>query len=281
MIGLSLVLASTFLREISATIGKRKMTLNNASIYTVGFLSMFFGFIFFILIAIFYRGEFIFSTNSLPTLTIRIILEIAQISVSVLAIKRADRSTFSFIRIGTIPLLLMVDLILGYTIGFNQFIGIGIIILGFMTLLINHGLKKKGIWLVLFTMVNAVATISLFKYNITYFNSVETEGIIVTSVLMIYTLFMASFVAKEHPLKMLANRAFLAQSLSAGFSSVLLSFAYTFAPASVITTGKRSLAVMWAMLSGNFYFKEKKFLIKAVAFILMTIGLAFLALQKI
>lgn len=278
MIGLSLVLASTLFREVSTTIGKRKMMQYNQSIYTIGFLSMLFGFVFFLLIAVFYRGEFIFSIESLPTLTIRIILEIAQISVSVLAIKHADRSTFGFIRTGTIPLLLAVDLALGYTIGLNQFIGIGIIILGFVILLINNGFKKKGMWLVLFTMINAVATISLYKYNITYFNSVETEEIIVTSVLMIYTLLMASLITKESPIKLLTQRAFFTQSFSAGLSSVLLSFSYTFAPASIITTGKRSLAVMWAILSGNFYFKEDRLLIKIISFVLITIGLVFLVL---
>lgn len=279
MIGLSLVLASTFFKEIGTAIGKKKMMAGKESIYTMGFLNMLFGSIFFLLIAIFYRGEFIFSLESIPTLGLRIGLEIAQISISILAIKKATRSTFGFVRIGTIPLLLMVDLILGYTIGFNQFIGIGIIILGFIVLLINHGLKKKGIWLVIFTMVNAVATISLFKYNITHFNSVETEQIIVMSVLMIYMLFMASTFAREHPVQFLKKRAFFMQSFSAGIATVLLSFAYTFAAASVITAGKRSLALMWAMLSGSFYFKEKKLLTKIIAFLLITIGLVFLALQ--
>ncbi|MDP6387873.1 MAG: hypothetical protein QGG63_01165 [Candidatus Pacebacteria bacterium] len=172
----------------------------------------------------------------------------------------------------------MVDLVLGFTIGFNQFIGIGIIILGFIVLMINHGLKKKGIWLVLFTMVNAVATISLFKYNITHFNSVETEQIIVMSVLMIYMLLMASFIKREHPVQFLKKRSFFVQSFSTGIASVLMSFAYVFAPASIILTGKRSLAVMWAMLFGSFYFKEKKLLIKIAAFILITIGLIFLVI---
>lgn len=278
MIGLSLVLASTFFKEIGASIGKKKMMAGKESIYTMGFLNMFIGAIFFLLIAIFYRGEFVFSLESIPTLFTRIGLEIAQISISILAIKKATRSTFSFVRIGTIPLLLMVDLILGYTIGFNQFVGIGIIILGFAVLLINHGLKKKGIWLVFFTMVNAVATISLFKYNITHFNSVETEQIIVMSVLMIYMLLMASFIKKEHPIQFLKKRAFFMQSVSSGIASVLLSFAYVFAPASIITTGKRSFAVLWAMLSGSFYFKEKKLMTKIAAFILITAGLIFLAI---
>ena len=130
----------------------------------------------------------------------------------------------------------------------------------------------------LFTTVNAVATISLFKYNITHFNSVETEQIIVTSILMIYMLMMASFIKKEHPIQFLKKPMFFLQSFSAGLATVPMGFAYTFAPASIILTGKRSLALMWAMLFGSFYFKEKKLLIKISSFILITIGLVFLVL---
>lgn len=279
MIGLSLVFASTFFREIGTSIGKRKMMQGRESIYTMGFLDLLFAAIFFFLIALLFRKGFIFSLDSLPTFSIRAVLEIAQIHMSVLAIKHADRSTFSFIRVGTIPLLLATDIFLGFTIGFNQFIGIGVIIFGFIVLFVNQGVRKKGIWFVIFTMVNAVATISLFKYNITNFNSVEAEQGLMTSIVMIYMLIMALFVAKENPMQFLKKRVFLVQSFSSGLGSVFLSFAYVFAPASIITTGKRSLAVMWAMLSGSFYFKEKKLLTKIGAFVLITIGLVFLVLQ--
>ncbi|MDP6387872.1 MAG: hypothetical protein QGG63_01160 [Candidatus Pacebacteria bacterium] len=64
------------------------MMAGQESIYTMGFLNMLFGSIFFLLIAVFYRGEFIFSPESIPTLFTRIGLEIAQITVSILAIKK-------------------------------------------------------------------------------------------------------------------------------------------------------------------------------------------------
>ncbi len=254
------------------------MTEHKESIYTMGFLNMLWGTIFFLTYALFIRGEFILSPESFPTLGVRIILEIAQLHVTMLAISVADRSTYGFLRIWTIPLLLVVDMALGYTIGTTQLFGISLIVLSFIFLFINHGIKKKGMWLVLFTAINAVATISLFKYNISNFNSVDTEQSIVFLVLMLYFFIMACYVAKENPILFLKKPVFFVQSFVMGISTVIMSFAYLFAPASIITTVKRSSTIIWAIVSGNFYFHEKKLTIKIGAFLLIVVGLIFLVL---
>jgi len=276
MIGLFLVLTSTFFKEIGTSIGKTKVAEHKESIYTFGFLSMLGSMLFFLFIAFFIRGAFLFSLESLPTFTIRAILEIAQAHVSILAITVADRSTFGFLRIITIPLLLSVDIVLGYSIGLSQIAGIAIIVFVLIFLLLNHGIRKKGMWLVLFTAVNAVVTISLFKYNITHFNSVEAEQALISGIVLIYFLIMALFVAKENPFRFLRQPVFLLQSVTEGISHVVLSFAYIFAAASVITTAKRALSILWAILSGNLYFREKHIGIKIIALIVIVIGFIFL-----
>lgn len=277
MIGLLLVLAATFFEETGASIGKLEMNQKRQSIYTYGFLTLLWGTVFLLLLAII-RDAFIFSAASLPTLSIRIVLEIAQAHVSMLAIASADRSTFGFLRILTIPLLLGVDMVLGYTIGVNEFWGIGLIIAALVILFINHGVSKAGAGLVLFTAVNAVATISLYKYNITHFNSVEVEQGIIHIILLVYFFIMALYVARENPFQFLRKPLFFAQSAGAGIGTVLISFAYLFGAASVITAVKRAGGILFAMLSGNVYFKEKGFLIKVFSLGLIVIGLVFLAI---
>ncbi len=277
MIGLILVLTSTFFEEVGTSIGKFKVGRHAESIYTMGFLSLFWGTVF-LVVSGFVRDGFVFSMSSLPTFSIRAVLEIAQAHVSILAVTTADRSTFGFVRIGTIPLLLAIDIFLGYTIGINQIIGIGIIIAGLVILLINHGVKRKGLWLVAFTAVNAAITISLFKYDITHFNSVESEQGIIMIILMAYFFAMAIFVKKEDPIKFLKKPIFLSQSLSSGIASVLMSFAYLFAPASIITTAKRSLTILWSILSGKLYFHEKNLIVKIVSYLFIVLGLVFLVI---
>lgn len=275
MFGILTVGIATLFHEIADSIGKRKVAERGESIYTMGFLNMLWGALFLFAIALI-RGEFVFAAASLPTFGIRVLLEIAQIHAGLLAITRADRSTFSFLRILTIPLLLLIDVILGYEIGPFAVIGIALIVASFVFLFMNHGLRKKGAGWVLFSAVNAAATISLYKYDITHFNSVEAEQGIVMLILMTYLLGMALFVARENPLVFFRKPVFLAQSLSSGVGSVILSFAYLLAPASVITTAKRSFDVLWATVSGNVYFHEKKLFIKIASLSLVVVGLALL-----
>src|SRR3989338_5661401 len=154
MIGFIFVLAATFWEEVGSSIGKFQVREKKESIYTFGFLSLLWGTLFLFGTA-FVRHEFVFSLASLPTLGIRIILEVLQAHVSILAITRADRSTFGFLRILTIPLLLATDIILGYTIGTNEIIGISVIVVALIFLFINHGIKKEGAWLVIFTAINS------------------------------------------------------------------------------------------------------------------------------
>jgi len=277
MIGLLLVLTATFFREIGSSIGKVKVRSHKESIYTMGFLSLFWGTI--ILIATgFMKDSFVFTVASLPTFGARIFLEIAQIHVAILAITKADRSTFGFLRIITIPLLLMADIALGYTVTSLQIAGIGVIVLSLVILFINHGIRKKGAWLVLFTAINAPITISLYKYDITNFNSVEAEQGLLYLILMAYFFFMAYFITKENPILFLRKPIFFLQSLATGLGFVILSFAYLLAPASIIATSNRSFSILWTMISGNIYFHEKHFLVKLFAFILIVIGLVLLVM---
>ena len=178
----------------------------------------------------------------------------------------------------TIPLLLGTDILLGYTIGTNEIFGIAIIVAALIILFINHGIRREGAWLVLITSINAVATISLYKYNITHFNSVEVEQGIVHIILLAYFFLMAVFVTKENPLRYLRKPLFFGQSAVIGIGTVLISFAYLFATASVITAVKRAATILWAMFSGNLYFKEKKLFVKLISLFLIIGGLVLLAL---
>lgn len=170
----------------------------------------------------------------------------------------------------------MVDIAIGSVIGVGQIIGIILIFLAIVFLFINHGVKTRGLGYVIFITVNAVITISLFKYNITHFNAVEAEQFLILLMLSFYFFIMAYKLKKENPFRFFSKPIFLSQSLSEGVSVVLMSFAYLFAPASIITTLKRALNVMWAMFSGSFFFKEKHFLVKAMSFVILVAGLIFL-----
>lgn len=277
MLGPILISIGTFFEEISSSIGKDKVKHHLESPYTMAFLSLFWAAVIFTLISVFKADGFIFKLASLPTFLTRAILEVVQMYVSVMAVIKADRSTFSFVRTLTIPLLLIVDLILGYQIGLLPTLGIGLIIVTLGVLFFNHGIKKAGIGFVLFSAVNAVITISLYKYDITHFNSVAAEQLIIHLILLTSFLLLAIFKAKENPLIFLEKPIFLLQSAAIGIGGALESFAYNYGAASVMTAAKRAFAIFWSLLAGKVYFKEKHFILKFVIFILLLGGLILLA----
>jgi len=174
MLGVILVSIDTLLHEVGASIGKYEAKKHKESIFSMGLLSLLWVPVILIATGI-ARDSFFFDPASLPILLVRIILDIAQLHITMLAIVRADRSTTEFLRIITVPGLLLVDMLIGYQISLSHVAGMTLILLALIFLFINHGLKKRGMGLALFTAVNAVATISLFKYSVTNYNSVETD----------------------------------------------------------------------------------------------------------
>lgn len=275
MIGILLVAISSLFGEISASLGKEEVGEKKESIYTMGFLSLFWGTLWFLGFIIF-KQKFVFSAASLPTFLIRAALEIAVAHLGVLAVIKAERSTFSFVRISTIILLLLVDLFLGYPISIYQMAGIVLISLTLLISFLNHGVDKKGLGFVLAVAILAVPTVSLYKYNISHFNSVEAEQFLIHLMLLFYFFVMAMKLKKENPAKFLAKPLFLGQSFSSGLGSVLGSFAYSFAPASIIIAGERSASILFSLVSGKIYFHEKHIVFKLIIFALVAGGIILL-----
>jgi hypothetical protein len=276
MFGVLLAGIGSFFEELSGSIGKWQVERKRESVYTMGFLNVIWVLAFYMLFVAADPRRFVFSAASLPFVGVRAVLEIAQGYATMEATALADRSTFNFIRTLTMPLLLTVDLFLGYVIGARQALGIGLILLALVILFMNYGLSRRGAGFTLFSAVNAVATISLYKYDITHFNSVAAEQIVILGVLLAYFFMAARVVAKEHPLKLLARKEFAAQSATFGVGSFIESFAYAFAPASVILSAKRSFGVLWSILTGNRLFKEKRFGLKLLMCLMVTAGIVLL-----
>jgi hypothetical protein len=286
MLGVLLTAGASAAEEVGTSIGKWETLRGKESVFSMGFLNSLWTTLFLLVLAFiipkdFFATDFphgfVFSMASLPTFLPRVGLEILQAYATVHATVRAERSTFGFLRVITIPLLLVTDIILAYSVNLHQIAGMSLIIASLILLFINHGIKREGAWLVVLTAVNAVATTTLFKYDITHFNSVAAEQVLISLVLLVFFFIMALTRAKENPLRLLARPVFFTQSLLMGMGGVLISFAFLFSTASVIMTAKRAFTILFSILSGHVYFREKKLWIKVVCLILIATGLVFLA----
>lgn len=275
MFGVLLGVIGTFFDEISSTIGKEKINNHEESIFVMGFLNSIwavFGFLIYGLVT----GDFIFSLASLPTFTIRALLEILLTYVVITAISKADRSTYGFIRVLSLPLLLIVDIAMGYALEFWQLAGIGVILCTLFLTFLSHGIKKDGALWCLASAIIAVATISLLKYNITYYNSVAAEQTFSLLIVATFLYSWSKYKQHEQPLKYLKKPAFLLQSILGSLAAIFISFAFKFAPPSVTTTAIRSSSIFWSVAVGSVYFKERHLAVKIASLALLCTGLILL-----
>jgi hypothetical protein len=152
-------------------------------------------------------------------------------------------------------MLLVVDISLGYHITSGQIIGIALMFAALVLVFGHNPRSRRGAWLAVLSAILAVGTVSLYKYDITHFNSVVGEQTVVILCIMAFFLFKARH-ERRSPFSLLIKPQTGTQSLANGISLALESFALSMAPASIIITLKRSFALVWAIVFGGAYFHE-------------------------
>ncbi len=277
MLGLILVAVSQVFAEFAASFGKREVERKEETVYEMAFLSTVWGAVLISLWGVFH-GSFVFNPESLPLFLVRSVLEIALLFISFHAVIRADRSTFAFLRVLTIPAVLAADIVLGYTLSLTQILGMLLIVTSLGLLFFGKGLSATGKLLTITAALLAAATVSLFKYNLTYYgNSVEAEESIMYAILLVAVIAAGFFRGHQNVFASFLRPAHLAQSFAAGIGSILMAFAYVFAPASVIMSGKRALDILYAIVSGQTYFHENRLALKLLAFLVVATGVGLVA----
>lgn len=276
MFAILLAAIGSLFGEVSSSIGKWEVRKGKESVYTMGFLDGIFSFLLFALIAIFHQTFFI-PLSAWPVFIPLIVSSVLQGYLAVHAISRADRSTYSFIRTGTIPLVLMIDISLGYRLSWFAIFGILLIFFSLFFLYQHRDMNRRGVWWVVGCAFNAAIAISLFKRMISVYQApVESVQMVLLGIELIGFYLIARFRYKENPFRLLRRRPFFVQSLSQGIANIFNSFAYVFAPASILVAAERSFSVIWSVLFGKMYFHESRFRFKAIALALIVCGIVLL-----
>jgi len=159
MLGIILQGIASFFGEISGSLEKWMVAKRVESFYAIGFQNSLVAIAFFLVYVIGNNGEFRLNPASFPTLALLVILSVAQAYATMKGMSIATRGTYNFIRTGTMPLLLIVDLFTGYDLSSRQIAGIVIVMCALIFLFMNHGIERKGAGFVAFTAVNAAATV--------------------------------------------------------------------------------------------------------------------------
>lgn len=276
MLVLALLLSSTLAQEVSESIGKRSIIKRRETVYSAAFLSVFWRVVL-LLATLAFGTQFRIDSASIPTLGARIIVEIMMTYLGAEMLLKADRSTVGFLRLLTIPLLLGVDIALGYAISGTQIIGVFVMLFA-LTLAFHHNPRgQKGAWLAVASALLGVAAASLYKYNITHYNSVVAEQVVALSACLVF--FMV--ISKRSPIGLLLRPATGTQSLANGVGYTIESFAFALAPASVVIALKRTFALTWTIISGHNYFHERTLRRKVYSGAVLITGLAMVVIPSI
>ncbi len=256
MLGALLAFLGGFFTEASSSLTKIIFAEQKIPYYFFAFLFSAVNAVIFFLIALLGGESLALSPHSLPTFSLRIVLEIIQLELTIRASVHADRTLFGALRVLTIPLLLCIDILLGYTLSLIQLSGMLLVVLALGFYFLHTSFRKAGMWYALLTSIGAAFTISLFKYDIEHWNSIATEQFFLTAILSLYFFVFVLRDWRHHVLIVPPARKLFSILASSGMSSTLNSFAYHYGPASLILAFVRASSVFWSFLSGIAYFGE-------------------------
>jgi hypothetical protein len=286
MFGIIITSLATLIGEIGQSLSKEELRNRRETHFELAFINGFFGILFFLAVVFLIPsdtmigqqfGALVFSFDSLPTFLTRLLLEIVLIHLFITGLEKATRATFSFLRILTIPFLVFADIAMGYSISWLEILGIGIILATVLTMLSTRTLKTTGAWYITGGSLVAVLTVSLYQYNIHNFNSVAGEQLMMYGCLGVYLGIASVYTSRKNPFRHLRRPRVLIHSVGGGLQSVLISFAFLFAPSSIVMTAKRTSAILWAIISGNRFFHEQHTGAKLAGLSMLSVSLIMLA----
>ncbi len=268
-----LVFIGSIFAELSISIGKFESNNKGEGIYSMAFLNTLGAFLVFFTLFLLKHNTLTFSKASIPLVLLLIGFEFIQIRLANTAVIRADRSIFSLVKSLTIPLLIIVDVFMGYSLSMATIVGCTVLFSGIGIVFLHHTNKKQHLLYPILSAVNSVITISIYKYLITNYNSVITQQLIIYGCLLIYSVLGIVYKEKTTIKHIIKNKLRDSQIASSAFASVLFSFAYKFAPASLVIAVERSLMVLFSLISGRFEFKEHVGKVRIFSAFMIIIGL--------
>jgi multidrug transporter EmrE-like cation transporter len=274
MLGILLQGIATFFQEISGSLGKWMVARHEESYFSLGFQTSVLSLVFFVGYVALNTTRWHLDPRTYPTLALLCVLEMLQGWGTMKATVVAERSTLNFVRVGTMPVTLGIDLLIGQFISPWQIVGITVIVLALAVLFANHGISKAGLGLLIFTAVNSAVTLSIYHWHVNGYNSVPTEQIMLGLTQTVFFFWGAWHFSRENALKLMARPHALIQSFAYAGGNVLQSYSYLYAPTSIIVTANRSFSALWAIVAGRRVFHEKALAPRLAVLGLIILGIA-------
>lgn len=135
MFGILLAMTATLSGELGQSLSKRFVAERKQSPIAMGFINMVSGTVLLLLLFLLvpadtfigrYTSDFRFSFEPVPLtlFCVRVVLELCILHTVIIGLQKATRATFAFLRMLTIPFLVMADLALGFSVTTLEILGI-------------------------------------------------------------------------------------------------------------------------------------------------------------
>ena len=248
----------TFLSESSTS--KLKQVWENLTFYQKWFILNIIKIIFLILVLLsIWKWEFDFNVISITLLILYSLLWILFTYFAINAINKADRSTNSLFSVIILPILLFWDIMIWYDINMYHIIWVIFIVSVLILSSYKWSISTKWLSYVIWAQIVASMWITIYKFMITNYSSVEAISIIdsflMLSIFFFIIIYNIWFNWVKDCLKINSLKIWF---LSAIWQTLWL-FAYLFWPASIVTAIKRMLQMFWWVMFWHFVFKEENF----------------------
>lgn len=158
--------------------------------------------------------------------------------------------------------LLTVDLILWYNISSWEIAWILLITFTLIIVSSNRTISLNGVGYVLLSVIFSVVNISIVKYWIENYNSLESQMLIIQVLVSIIMFFVVLFQKGLNWIAVCFNPKYFVVGVFNSLNVLFNNIALLFGPASVVTALRKVWEVIWWVVFWKVIFDEKKFLRK-------------------
>ena len=217
---------------------------------------------------------------------ISIILTIIYLSTSLLyyyfltnAINKSDRSTMSLLSVLIIPMLLITDILLWYNVNMYHIIGVIFMLIIIIYSSWNGSINTKWIFWIIWLQLILTIWVTIYKYMITYYSSVEAISIIDAFITMVFFLWVIVIKLWFNWVKQCFEYNNIKIWINSSIWEIIALFSYLFWPASIVTAIRQIFRMFWWIVFGKYLFNEENFWKKIWNLAVLSIGVVIMNLQ--
>ncbi len=211
-----------------------------------------------IIVIIFKEFKVEWTTVSIALFIFQIVAGFFYYPIANRAIHYAEISVFYLLGCMNLPILLVSDLVLGYSITPLEIVGIGIIFISLWYGLYKRDLSFKGIRDIVLSNIILMGMMIAFKYVTHHYTTPETANFIIHAPLVLLFIPIVLKTAGIKWLKKTFKTKYRGLSWLYGMGNVCIAEAYKSITPAIVMLFKQAFMMIFSLITGRLIFHERK-----------------------